>query len=506
MRFFATVSTLYLTVASLHQATAIPLDVNDNGKLFAHRIHLHYNVWWIFANRPVSIASVRRAASTVAHGLMSYYTGNKSASATPLGFFPAPYYWWEAGAIWGAMIDYWHYTNDTSYNNVVTQALLSQISSTKDFMPPNVQSQEVECSTPESIFGHTDEDDQGNDDQAFWAFAAMSAVEKDFPYPSSTPVQWLSLAEAVFNDQVRRWDTTTCDGGLRWQIFSSNVGYGYKNSISNGAFFQLAARLARYTGNQTYVDWASKTYEWMTQVGLIGPRYLVFDGTNTDDNCAGVNRLAFSYTQGVVLYGTAVLSNYTNASALWTDRTINLLSATSLYFTPFSNASFIMFETPCEREGTCNTDQLSFKAYLSRWLAGSAQLVPQITNAVSTLLHASAKGAAASCSGGADGVTCGQRWYTGSWDDSYGVGQQLSALEVIQGLLVLPRESVVAAPPKVATSVHIVQTTATTTVPVPTVVPTTSPGDRGTSISPANKVIPWRAARAVLAILGACLL
>ena len=41
MRFFASVSALYLTVASLHQATAIPLDVNDNGKLFVQRIHLH---------------------------------------------------------------------------------------------------------------------------------------------------------------------------------------------------------------------------------------------------------------------------------------------------------------------------------------------------------------------------------------------------------------------------------------------------------------------------------
>ena len=40
MRLFVTVSTLYLIVASLHGATAIPLDVNDNGKLFAHGTHL----------------------------------------------------------------------------------------------------------------------------------------------------------------------------------------------------------------------------------------------------------------------------------------------------------------------------------------------------------------------------------------------------------------------------------------------------------------------------------
>ena len=315
----------------------------------------------------------------------------------------------------------------------------------------------------------------------------MSAVEKGFPYPSSSPVQWLYIADAVFNDQVRRWDTETCNGGLRWQILSSNVGYGYKNAVSNGAFFQLAARLARYTGNQTYVDWAGKTWDWMTGVGLIGPKYHIFDGTNVDVNCSEINHLAFTYTQAVVLYGSAVLSNYTNGSALWKDRTANLLGATAQYFTPFSNASYIMFEAACEREGTCNTDQLSFKAYLSRWMAASAQIVPEITDAVSSLLQASAKGAAASCSGGTDGVTCGQRWYTGGWDSSYGAGQQLSALEVIQGLLANPLQPAGALAPTVASSVHIIQATATTMVPVPTGDPTSSPGEAGVSMSFASR-------------------
>lgn len=74
---------------------------------------------------------------------MSYYTGNQSSRPSAQGTFPAPYYWWEAGAGWGAMIDYWHYT---TYNDVVTQALLSQISPTNDFMPPVEQGQEVRSS------------------------------------------------------------------------------------------------------------------------------------------------------------------------------------------------------------------------------------------------------------------------------------------------------------------------------------------------------------------------
>lgn len=72
---------------------------------------------------------------------MSYYKGNLSGQ-TP-GILPGPpptgdYYWWQAGALWGAMIEYWHYTGDATYNDVVTQALLFQVGPNVDYMPPNV--------------------------------------------------------------------------------------------------------------------------------------------------------------------------------------------------------------------------------------------------------------------------------------------------------------------------------------------------------------------------------
>ena len=74
---------------------------------------------------------------------MKYYTGNHTGNEANLGLLPAPYYWWEAGAVWGGMIEYWLNTNDSSYNNVTSQALLSQISSTNDFMPPAMNNQLV---------------------------------------------------------------------------------------------------------------------------------------------------------------------------------------------------------------------------------------------------------------------------------------------------------------------------------------------------------------------------
>src|SRR5271167_4871113 len=149
------------------------------------------------------------------------------------------------------LVDYWRYTGDTSYNDVTSQALLFQVGQNNDYMPANQTK------------------DEGNDDQGFWGMAAMSAAETNFQNPPADQPQWLALAQAVFNTQAARWDNSTCGGGLRWQIFTFNNGYNYKNSISNGCFFNIAARLAKYTGNDTYAQWASRTFDWEQAVGLI---------------------------------------------------------------------------------------------------------------------------------------------------------------------------------------------------------------------------------------------
>lgn len=84
---------------------------------------------------------IKTSAAQLAYDTMTYYKGNLSGQ-TP-GILPGPppagdYYWWEAGALWGAMIEYWHYTGDTTYNDVVTDALLFQVGPNRDYMPPNV--------------------------------------------------------------------------------------------------------------------------------------------------------------------------------------------------------------------------------------------------------------------------------------------------------------------------------------------------------------------------------
>lgn len=92
----------------------------------------------------------------------------------------------------------------------------------------------------------------------------------------------------------------------------------------------------------------------------------------------------------------------------------------------------------CEEAGVCNYDQKSFKAYLARWMAAATQMAPFTYDTVAPLLLTSAKAAAAQCNGPPRGGTaCGIRWYnSGTWDGTDGVGQQMTALEVIIGTMV----------------------------------------------------------------------
>lgn len=94
------------------------------------------------------------------------------------------------------------------------------------------------------------------------------------------------------------------------------------------------------------------------------------------------------------------------------------------------------YEVACEPNGNCNVDQLSFKAYLSRWMAATTKVAPWTSDQILPLLASSAQAAAQSCSGGADGNVCGTRWTQPGYDGTFGVGQQMSALEVIQSNLI----------------------------------------------------------------------
>jgi mannan endo-1,6-alpha-mannosidase len=121
---------------------------------------------------------------------------------------------------------------------------------------------------------------------------------------------WITLAENVFNAQISRWDEDSCNGGLRWQIWPYQAGYTTKNAISNGGLFELAARLALFSKNQTYSDWAEKIWDWSASTPLLNNvTWTIQDATTCETNCTDHSSYQWSFNYGVYMAGAAYMYN-----------------------------------------------------------------------------------------------------------------------------------------------------------------------------------------------------
>ncbi|GMG56562.1 unnamed protein product [Ambrosiozyma monospora] len=331
--------------------------------------------------------------------------------------FKTPYYWWEAGEAFGGLINNWYYCQDTTHEELIYASLMAQRGENYDYIPSNQSLTE------------------GNDDQSFWGFAVLEAMERNFTNPPSDQPGWLALGQAVYNTIWARWDPDNCGGGLRWQIFTWNKGYDYKNTISNACLFNIASRLARYTSNDTYAQTATTVYEWLSErsgyITLENGAYAVVDGAGISTNCSQLSTEKWTYNYGILMAGCAYMYNYTG-NQTWSDEVDKYVKGISI----FIDSNNVMYEQQCQGTSKgCSNDQRSFKSIFSRCLAATAKLVPSQSDYLMKILEASAEAAAQSCSGGTDGVTCGLNWANSGWDGQYGLGEQMSALEAIQSTL-----------------------------------------------------------------------
>ncbi|WEJ95665.1 mannan endo-1 [Yamadazyma tenuis] len=367
------------------------------------------------------VDSVCEAAKYVADGEWNYYEGLKYGGV--VGMFASPNYWWNAGEAFGGMVIYYTFCDNKneSLRDLIVDGMYAQAGSDYNYIPSNQSLTE------------------GNDDQGVWGMAIMEAAERNLTQPSDDH-SWIALSQAIFNTMNARWDTSHCSGGLRWQIFTWNSGYDYKNTISNGLLFHLAARLARYTGNDSYVDTAEKVWNWMSDVGFFnrdGDDLIIYDGAKIANNCSAITKTRWSYTYGILLSGCAYLYNHTQDET-WKEYSEEIIRVAVDYF----QSDGIMSEASCASGSHCNNDQRSFRSLFSRCLGVASVLIPGSDSLMSDFLTKSAEAAAQSCSGGTDGVTCGEDWTASGYDGVYGLGEQMSALEVmlstIQGNFAAP--------------------------------------------------------------------
>jgi predicted alpha-1,6-mannanase (GH76 family) len=188
------------------------------------------------------------------------------------------------------------------------------------------------------------------DDNAWWALAWVAA------YDMTRNDRYLTTARSIFDRNTAAWDGT-CGGGLHW-----HAGSAYKNAITNELFITLAALLhQRVPGDQSYLSWAQRAWQWFSASGLINPDALVNDGLTAA--CQNNHGTTWTYNQGVILGGLAALFQITGDHGYLTQGEA-IAQATLGGLT----TAGILTE-PCEAAGqTCNEDQAQFKGIFVRYL------------------------------------------------------------------------------------------------------------------------------------------
>ncbi|CAB91181.1 plasma membrane mannan endo-1,6-alpha-mannosidase Dfg501 [Schizosaccharomyces pombe] len=352
--------------------------------------------------------SIDNTVNIMMKDLMNYWNASSQAFVAS--------YWWVTGATMGALLYNYELFNNDTYVDLISSSLLYNAGSGFDYQPS---------------FEYFN---LGNDDQGMWAAAAMDAAEANFSPPNSTEHSWLELTQAAFNRMSGRWDSSTCGGGLRWQAFAWLNGYSYKASVSNALLFQLSSRLARFTNESVYSDWANKIWDWTTDVGFVNTTtYAVYDGADTSTNCTTLDPSQWSYNIGIFMVGAAYMYNYTGET-VWRERLDGLIShATSYFFT-----DDIAWDPQCEYFDDCNSDQTAFKGIFMQSFGNTIRLAPYTYDTLYPLIQTSAAAAAKQCCGGYSGTSCGIYWFwnNGTWDDNYGVQEQFSALQAVQMLMI----------------------------------------------------------------------
>jgi predicted alpha-1,6-mannanase (GH76 family) len=191
------------------------------------------------------------------------------------------------------------------------------------------------------------------DDEGWWALGWAGA------YELTHEARYLAMSETIFADMATGWDDT-CGGGIWWKKPKQ-----YKNAIANELFLSVAAKLASLTPDPqkkaTYLDWAQREWKWFSASGMINSENLVNDGL--DAQCHNNHRNTWTYNQGVIIGGLAVLSKVSGDTKPFEAAQSIALSAISR----LTDLDGVLHDT-CE-PARCGNDAPTFKGVFMRNLA-----------------------------------------------------------------------------------------------------------------------------------------
>ena len=196
--------------------------------------------------------------------------------------------WWNSANALTVLIDFSQVSKSTNYNEVFTNTFTAAQKTNPGFL------------------------NNFYDDEGWWALAWIDA------YDLTRIKDYLSMSESIFADMAAAWDDT-CGGGIWW-----SKDRHYKNAIANELFLSVAAHLANRTSGATrrkYLAWGNEEWKWFHASGMINTTGLINDGLsqsaegNARLGCTNNGRTTWTYNQGVIIGGLAVLYEITGDDA-----------------------------------------------------------------------------------------------------------------------------------------------------------------------------------------------
>lgn len=191
------------------------------------------------------------------------------------------------------------------------------------------------------------------DDMEWMALALLRACDLS----ASMKRQYWSQVVTLFDDIIGGWSDVD-GGGLHWNKNKTGDGR-YKTSCSNGPAMILAARLYQQTGEERYLEWAQRIYEYMYTHNRF-PDGVIKDHATLEDH-----EVTFSYNQGTWVGGLLELYKITGEEHYRTTAT-DLLDL--LLFGKWYSPKGIMNERQNYNQDDGGMFKGIFVRYLTQWL------------------------------------------------------------------------------------------------------------------------------------------
>jgi predicted alpha-1,6-mannanase (GH76 family) len=208
------------------------------------------------------------------------------------GLYRKPTDWWNTANAITVLVDYSRVSHTTKYLGAVANTFAK---ANKTYRIHNFVN-------------------DSNDDEGWWALAWIDA------YDLTKTASYLQMAETIFADMTKQWETGTCGGGVWW---SKDLQHSaYKNAVTNELFLEISAGLANRVADPEkkaqYLAWAQKEWRWFKASGMVNAENLVNDGLNAKNPAACTNnhQTTWTYNQGVVLGGLVELAQADGDSSL----------------------------------------------------------------------------------------------------------------------------------------------------------------------------------------------